>query len=1612
LPYLHEPAILFCLEKRYSQGDIYTYTGPILIAMNPFKRLPLYSNQILEIYYNNGLLKSQGIESMSVLPPHVYAIADSAYRLMMQSIISGHSSSAVAAASSSSLRGAIVPSSNHSILISGESGAGKTESTKIVLRYLTTVGSPSGTIETETGSVMDKILQSNPILEAFGNARTLRNDNSSRFGKFIELSFNKRGHLIGGIIRTYLLEKVRLPSQQRGERNFHIFYQLFSGCTKEQYQQWKLNSIEQYEYLLQGGIYKLQSIDDKYEFSQLIHALNILNFKISDQICLFDLVASLLHLGQIEFIAIHDGEGEGSMVSNDEKIQESLQIICELCGLKKHDLIRTLTVRNIIAREETYEKKLTVLQASDARDALAKAIYGRIFDWIVYTINLSIEINNKLVRSTIGVLDIFGFECFQNNSFEQLCINYTNETLQQQFNQYIFKMEQIEYHKEKIQWSFIEFPDNQDCLDLIENKISGIFAMIDDECRLPNSSDIKLAGRMYKAYDKNLRFNASITQKRDNLFCINHYAGSVVYSTTTFVEKNKDELPKEATTLLQLSTQSLLSLLFSPFSFDQSSAIANANNSNGSNGSSIISSGKVDLPTDQSSSSRGSVTRGRISTMNIKNTNSNNNNSSGSNTTSVGSQFKEQLHTLMSSIYATTPHYIRCLKPNDYNVPDNFGRLRIAEQLRYGGVLEAVRVARSGFPVRLSHIDFYSRYRLIANPFSTYSKDLPTFCHKDKITNEKLKSYCDMLLIALWDDTLQTSNDYDTPKKSPLSPSSVTSSSSKTPQSSSSSSILIVDKDKSSSSSSSNKSPTKVIENTVHRRKSCTADISIWKSKVAIVKESLQLGLTKVFLRKQAHDVLESRRSRRIHSAARHIQSLFRCKKTRAWYLSLILSTRLIQRVCRGMFCRKKVHQLRSLKSSIIIQKYYRMYIIKKKYRLFLRTIVTLQGKYHIWKAKILSSKLNLLKKVMRLQRIIRGIIVRYHYKCYRSAIITLQLCYRKYQAKNKLKILKVAAKDVGKLKQNNENLKFEIEKLKQKAIEDRERIRKEMEKTLILKANEAKDNEIKLLQEELKIAYINIEKEKEQNEILLKKLIIAEQNYKNTRNELLVTVEQLKQNQRMANQSQITTSAAGGTSRKSIPSAASISTSNLNTYNNSHSFDHINHHHHHHQIPIAGAIIGRNESSDSNNSSTHNNNNNINASNHSTSTTTSTSTAVVAPSLPPPPTRRRSSKEQIQKDLPQKRHSLLKEQPHIHIEQQKKEYLQYQNPQSHSNQLSHQNNHSTQALLGNNSNNTYTNSNSITNNYDTDTVMINDDVIIITLKDALDKERVAREILEEEISRLRFISMDYKAQIDLLKQQQQQQHLNAVTMKSSNNNSNNNYNHDNDGDDDNDSRKDHIDNDNIHTTPTVLISTNQPNSAIVNSALTQASTSAISMKSRTPLGGGGVNSLLINKRKPVSQSSSSSSEIPLPSVGNNYHNNTNNNTNNDNNDDDNNNNSSNSSVDTPIVSSNGSYDSHAAWSKKWDDNDDDDSSDLTGNDFKSVVSEYSLPSSTVVTPILKKSTVKTNDLSGIQTKNPLRRTSLNATENVSAISSMDMIAAMNTFEKNLNLFQTKLRQV
>lgn len=393
LPYLHEPAILCCLEQRYRTSNIYTYTGPILIAVNPFKKVNLYSAQNLELYYNVGLLKSQGIEGNTKLPPHVFAIADAAFRSMMNSVQArDHSAS---------------PSNcNQSILISGESGAGKTESTKIVLRYLTTVGNSSGGLELAAGSVMDKILQSNPILEAFGNARTIRNDNSSRFGKFIELNFNRRGHLIGGTIRTYLLEKVRLPTQQSGERNFHIFYQMATGGNQDDLRDWEIESIKDFWYASQGGIFTLQHVNDADEYADMRTALNTLNFKSEYQVCLFQIMAGLLHLGQLQFT--RDNDGEGCEISADPDVQRHLQASARLCGLDVPSIKKTMTVRIITVAGESLEKKLTATQAADARDALAKAIYGKTFLWLVETINLSIQVDPKNVRADIGVLDIFG----------------------------------------------------------------------------------------------------------------------------------------------------------------------------------------------------------------------------------------------------------------------------------------------------------------------------------------------------------------------------------------------------------------------------------------------------------------------------------------------------------------------------------------------------------------------------------------------------------------------------------------------------------------------------------------------------------------------------------------------------------------------------------------------------------------------------------------------------------------------------------------------------------------------------------------------------------------------------------------------------------------------------------------------------------------------------------------------------------------------------------------------------------------------------------------------------------------------------------------------------
>ena len=924
LPYLHEPAILHCLQNRYVGGDIYTYTGPILIALNPFKSVPLYTPQILESYYNFGLLKSQGIDSGRPLPPHVYAVADASYRDMMRVISQNTNTKSPAAV-------------NQTILISGESGAGKTESTKIVLRYLTTVGNTSGNSGLAMGSVMDKVLQSNPILESFGNAKTLRNDNSSRFGKFIELHFSKRGHLIGGTIRTYLLEKVRLAAQQHGERSFHIMYQLIAGCSLKERADWQLTSAQDYWYCNQGAVFTLKSVNDAEEFADLRVALSTLNFNEKDQQALFGSIAGLLHLSEVSFTANKIAE-EGCVVSASEKIQTHIAAVARLCGISVEQLERVLTVRMITAKDESYEIQLTPGQAVDARDALSKALYSRLFEWIVSRVNESIRVEESdRVRAEIGVLDIFGFESFLTNSFEQLCINYTNETLQQQFNQFVFKLEQSEYQKEEISWSFIEFPDNQDCLDLIEHRQNGILAILDDVCKLPQATDEKFANRLYKMLESNPRFTASMGQKRDFIFCVTHYAGPVEYLSTSFVEKNKNELPKEAVHLFQNSTLSLLSSIFSD-TWSPTGPEEKAVAAHGQGGS--------------HSHQGGGGGGGKVA--------------------SVSTQFKSQLAQLMEKVSSTMPHYIRCLKPNDQSMADKFDRKRTTEQLRYGGVLEAVRVARSGFPVRLSHSDFYSRYRCVANPFNILTARLPP-------SIENINTY-----VARRETLLSESRSVSVGVSTSRRGSIV-----KEPDSCCRSLILTLwDREVSSSSSSAQEMDKRAREVSLWIGTSSSSSSSSSKGVSAISQDSIQCGLTKVFLRKPAHDMLEGRRSRRQRAAAGKIQSFYRTHLARRTFLSMMRAVSLIQRTVRGLAARKVVRVLKRNKAASRLQSRWRSAVARGRYRTFHYSVVSLQSRCRGKAARIRVVSLLLNMNTIRLQRIIRGAIKLIKWRKLRRAIV------------------------------------------------------------------------------------------------------------------------------------------------------------------------------------------------------------------------------------------------------------------------------------------------------------------------------------------------------------------------------------------------------------------------------------------------------------------------------------------------------------------------------------------------------------------------------------------------------------------------------------------------
>uniref|UniRef100_A0A8C3VFU2 Myosin VC n=1 Tax=Catharus ustulatus TaxID=91951 RepID=A0A8C3VFU2_CATUS len=640
LSYLHEPAVLHNLKIRFVESKlIYTYSGIILVAINPYKQLPIYGDAIIHAYSG---------QNMGDMDPHIFAVAEEAYKQMARN------------------------NKNQSIIVSGESGAGKTVSARYTMRYFATVSKSSSNAHVE-----DKVLASNPITEAVGNAKTTRNDNSSRFGKYTEISFDQNYQIIGANMRTYLLEKSRVVFQSENERNYHIFYQLCASAMQPEYEHLKLGSAEEFNYTRMGGSTVIEGIDDRANMVETQKTFDLLGLKGDFQMDVFKMLAAILHLGNVEIAAVGDERSS---------INKHLNIFCELLGLNCDKVARWLCHRKIVTTSETVTKPMTRAQAANARDALAKKIYSHLFDFIVERINQALQFPGKQ-HTFIGVLDIYGFETFDVNSFEQFCINYANEKLQQQFNLHVFKLEQEEYMKEDIPWTLIDFYDNQPVIDLIEAKM-GILELLDEECLLPHGKDENWLQKLYNNFvNKNSLFEKP--RMSNTSFIIQHFADKVEYKCEGFLEKNRDTVHEVLIEILKESKFHLCANFFqdSPVSVSPFSSTIN------------IKSARPVLKSPNKQTLLSGVF-----------------------------QFRNSLSLLMVTLNATTPHYVRCIKPNDEKLPFEFDSKRVAQQLRACGVLETIRISAQSYPSRWTYIEFFSRYSILMTQQELSINDKKQIC--------------------------------------------------------------------------------------------------------------------------------------------------------------------------------------------------------------------------------------------------------------------------------------------------------------------------------------------------------------------------------------------------------------------------------------------------------------------------------------------------------------------------------------------------------------------------------------------------------------------------------------------------------------------------------------------------------------------------------------------------------------------------------------------------------------------------------------------------------------------------------------------------------------------
>ncbi|XP_051563416.1 unconventional myosin-X-like [Myxocyprinus asiaticus] len=617
---LHEAAIMHNLHQRYQKDNIYTNIGSILAAVNPYKQITgLYDLSAVELYSQHHL---------GELPPHIFAVANECYRCLWKR----HDSQCV--------------------LISGESGAGKTESTKLLLQFLSVMSQNSaGTAPAEKSTRVEQaIVQSSPIMEAFGNAKTVYNNNSSRFGKFIQLHFSQSGNIQGGCIIDYLLEKNRVVRQNPGERNYHIFYALLAGANKSQDETYFLaDPPESFHYLSQSGCVKDHCLDDKQLFDNVMEALKVMEFTEEEITDMFKLLSGVLQLGNVEFMT-----AGGAQITTKQVVTN----VSELLGLDCFQLSEVLTQRSMILRGEEICSPLTVEQAIDSRDSVAMALYSQCFSWIIMRINQKIKGKDNF--KSIGILDIFGFENFEVNRFEQFNINYANEKLQEYFNKHIFSLEQLEYNREAIHWEAIDWMDNAECLDLIEKKL-GMLALVNEESRFPKGTDFTLLEKLHSRHSTNPYYVKP--RLADHQFGIKHYAGEVLYDVRGILEKNRDTFRDD---ILNMLKDSRLDFIYDLF---------------------------------EQVSSRNNEETLKMGTARKKPT--------------VSSQFRDSLHSLMATLSVSNPFFVRCIKPNMDKNPNKFDPEVVLNQLRYSGMLETVKIRRAGFPVRRTFKDFFSRYKII-----------------------------------------------------------------------------------------------------------------------------------------------------------------------------------------------------------------------------------------------------------------------------------------------------------------------------------------------------------------------------------------------------------------------------------------------------------------------------------------------------------------------------------------------------------------------------------------------------------------------------------------------------------------------------------------------------------------------------------------------------------------------------------------------------------------------------------------------------------------------------------------------------------------------------------